>query len=233
MNKYQEKACEMLGLNLNSFGSAYSKALGKNTCILSIKDDSILVVDDRNYYSKDYALKLNIKDRDGVRIFVGGQWKKPEPIQEMDRNGRMWYGTIFEFNMDKKPEKIELSFPNDVVDPLVIDIKYDLTSKEEYDRIQNSPESLRRKMAVQVKKGDALLNVLWQPAKENAVAFTRIDLYAGSAQNRMLMGKFKVDGEMFFKSIAGLTPGKYCIQVVQFDKDGKELVASDFIEASI
>ena len=67
-----------------------------------------------------------------------------------------------------------------------------------------------------------LVNVYFQPCTDEC-AKTVIELYSQG----MLLGKFNVEEGLFFKSITGLAYGSYEIKVIQYDKNGKELFASD------
>ena len=103
-------------------------------------------------------------------------------------------------------------------------------TEKEYWEVQNSPETLRKKMEVSFRTADDLVNIYWKHAKENVVALVRIDLYMKNGDSRQLMGKYKESDEIFFKSIGGLAYGKYCFQLFQFDKDNKEIASTDFID---
>ena len=62
---------------------------------------------------------------------------------------------------------------------------------------------------------------------KKAVASTQITLFDDMVQ---LMGKFKVDEGMFYKSITNLAYGKYFYKAQQLDKENNVIVETDFVE---
>lgn len=62
------------------------------------------------------------------------------------------------------------------------------------------------------------------------VALTKISLFDNDKQ---LMGVFKVEEGMFYKSITDLAFGKYFYMVHQYDKAGNLIVETDYIEFSL
>lgn len=231
MNKYQAKAFEMLGMNIFEMGSVYSKRTGKPTSHIAIGgNDSIHISDDGDIHSKEYVLYLRVGKEVVVEARYDGKWTAYENGDHVDPEKVSFRGVVIDLNLDHRPDCIRLSVPNGAVDPLVVPIVWNVITQEEFDRIQNSPETLRRKMEVTFRTGQSLVNIYWKHAKENLVASVRIDLYMEQGGNtRQLMGKYKVTDEVFFKSIEGLAYGKYSFQLFQFDKDGNEIASTDFI----
>lgn len=236
MNKYQLKALNFLGIDPENIGKTISLKTGRVTKGLHIADDQIVVFDDRDINSKKYLLRLLVGMHVKVELGFGSKWVKYENANhQYEENGRSenFNGVEAEINLDKRPDKLKLILPNSVCEDIIINIKYDVISEEEYWRIQNSPETLRKNMAVTYRTGENLVNIYWKHAKENVVTLVRIDLYMGSPDSCQLMGKYKVSDEVFFKAIDGLAYGKYCFKVLQFDKDNNEIASTDFIEFSI
>lgn len=106
-------------------------------------------------------------------------------------------------------------------------------SEEEYWKVQNSPETLSKNVDVIFRTGESLVNIYWKHAKENIVALVRIDLYMCDKSDSKLMGKYKENDEVFYKSITGLAYGDYCFKLFQFDKDNNEIASTDYIYFSI
>ena len=229
MNKYQLKALSLLGVEPENIGKTISLKTGTVTKGLHIVDDAITVFDDRDINSKDYAIRLFTGSVIKVEFSFKGNWVSQSVTDVPYDNQRTAAGIEAKFNLDNKPEKIKLIIPGHICDDIVLDIKYDLITEEEYWKIQNSPEVLRNKMEVSYRTGENLVNIYWKHAKENVVALVRIDLYMGDPSSCQLMGKYKVNDEVFFKSIEGLAYGKYCFKVIQFDKDNNEIASTDFI----
>jgi hypothetical protein len=236
MNKYQLTALNFLGIDPKNFGKTISLKTGRATKGLHIVDDSIIVFDDRDINSKEYELRLFVGLYAKIELFVGGKWVAFEnKNHQYQENGKTenFNGVVAPINLDKRPNKLKIIVPNKVCEDIIVEIKYDVISEEEYWKIQNSPETLRNNMSVTYRTGDNLVNIYWKHAKENIVTLVRIDLYMGTPSSCQLMGKYKVSDEVFFKAIDGLAYGKYCFKVLQFDKDNNEIASTDFIEFSI
>lgn len=237
MNKYQLKALEYLHVLPEEFGHVVSDKTGRKNNTLRIDENNAVVVcGDRDIFSKDYSLRLFVGLYVKVEVLINGKWVSCENAnhQYTEKNTQQNFnGVLVSFNLDKRPEKIKLIIPNKVCDDIVLDVNYDLMSEEEYWRVQNSPETLRNNMAVSFRTGENLVNIYWKHAKENVVTLVRIDLYMGTPASCQLMGKYKVNDEVFFKSIDGLAFGKYCFKIFQFDKDNNEIASTDFIEFSL
>lgn len=244
MNKYQEKALALAGVHLSEFGETVSNKTNLITKRLQVENDSVLVFGDRDIYSKDYTLRLRTNNVVKVELLIEDKWVALETsnfkyeVSEFDgRTTRMveknYNGAQAVINLDKRPEKIKLILPGNVCDDVIIDVKYDLMTEEEYWKVQNSPETLRKNMEVTYRTGEDLVNIYWKHAKENVVALVRIDLFMGDQNDPQLMGKYKENDEVFFKSITGLAYGKYCFKLYQFDKDNNEIASTDYISFSI
>lgn len=237
MNKYQTKALEFLGVNPSEFGKTISAKTSSATKGLHIENDSILVFADRDIYSKDYTLQFLVGRYVKIELQFGNKWVSQETTEyefEVRQNNcvskQRFIGVESKINLDNRPSKLKLIIPGGVCDDIILDIKYDIMSEEEYWKVQNSPETLRKKMEVSFRTADDLVNIYWKHAKENVVALVRIDLYMRNGDSKQLMGKYKENDEIFFKSIGGLAYGKYCFQLFQFDKDNKEIASTDFID---
>ena len=244
MNRYQEKALDLANIDISEFGEVVSKKTNDRTSRLSINNDSILIYGDRDIYSKDYILKLFIGKIANVELFVENEWVPQEKsefeLKNVKTDGgntsifkQSFYGIQTSFNLDNRPEKIKIVIPGNVCDDIIININYDLMSEEEYLEVQNSPQTLRKNMDVTIRTGDNLVNIYWKHAKENIIALVRIDLYVGNTNNPQLMGKYKENDEVFFKSITGLAYGNYCFKLYQFDKDNNEIASTDYISFTL
>ena len=236
MNKYQLKALTLFGVKPENFGRVISKKTGSLTNTLAIKDDSITIRGDRDIFSKDYSVRLYLSDYIKVYLLTDGKWMPLEAsvFSAMDKLeeegiGKQIKGVVFDVNLDSKPTKLKLVPPGEVVDDVVLEVKYDLMSEEDYWAMMNSPEMLRKNMNVTFRTGENLVNIYWKHAKENLVASVRIDLYLKSGDDRQLMGKYKATDEVFFKSIDGLAYGSYVFELFQFDKEGNEVASSGLI----
>ena len=74
-----------------------------------------------------------------------------------------------------------------------------------------------------------LITIKFSNANDN-VAYTKISLIDN---NKQLMGIFKVDEGMFYKSITDLAFGRYFYKVQQFDEFANLIVETDYIEFAL
>ena len=74
-----------------------------------------------------------------------------------------------------------------------------------------------------------MVNIKFQYCNDN-VSYTKISLYD---DNKQLMGTFKVDAGMFYKSITNLAYGKYFYKVAQYDINNELILETDFISFSL
>lgn len=244
MNKYQKVALTPF-IFRNEFGLTISDKTSLITKRFTIENDAILIYADRDIFSKNYTVLLLVRKSLRVQVLFDKDWIELErkTVSYIDDKSETntkavgcenkevkISGAEFKINLDNKPTKVKLIPPGHVVEDIILDIKYDEMSEEEYWAVQNSPAVLREKMGVTFRTGDDLVNVYWKHAKQNDVAMVRVDLYMGCPDNAQLMAKYKVSDEVFFKSITGLAYGEYCFKVYQFDKDDNEIVSTDFIK---
>ena len=74
--------------------------------------------------------------------------------------------------------------------------------------------------------GQDLITIKFQNCNDD-VCSTKITLFDDKKQ---IMGVFKVDEGMFYKSITNLAYDKYFYKIAQYDKNNSLLVKSDFVE---
>ena len=93
---------------------------------------------------------------------------------------------------------------------------------------QERKDNLLETASIKVATGVDLVNVYFQPCCDN-YARTEIVLY----KDDIMLAKYKVDEETFFKSISGLAYGKYEFILKQFDDKGNIILETDKISFSI
>ena len=81
---------------------------------------------------------------------------------------------------------------------------------------------------IKVSTGADLVNIYFQPCCDN-YACTEIALY----KENMMLAKYKVEEDVFFKSINGLAYGKYSFILKQYDKDNAIILETGHIEFTI
>ena len=105
-----------------------------------------------------------------------------------------------------------------VIDPIEIELKFIESDKKIFDDIQKI-----EKASVKVSTGDSLVNVYYQPCSDD---YKRTEVILYNSDN-MLMAKYKVEEEMFFKAITGLAYGRYSLLVRQYDANDKLIFESE------
>lgn len=151
-------------------------------------------------------------------------------------------------------ESLKIVFKNNLVDDIIIPLVYKLADKNAYYARMNEERraELLKNANIKISTGADLVNIYFQPC-DTAYKRTVIELYkaTGKYETRhissgviipgvkypsakllggtidMLIGQFKVEEGMFFRSIAGLAYGVYAIKLIQFDENDKELLKSD------
>ena len=138
------------------------------------------------------------------------------------------YKIIIDFN--ERIEKIKLSFVNNLADDYIITINYQEADKEKYyaKKEQERKDNLFKTANIKVSTGADLVNIYFQPCCDS-YARTEITLY----KDNMMLAKYKVDEETFFKSIGGLAYGKYEFILKQFDNKGNIILETDKISFSL
>lgn len=190
------------------------------------KTNSITIKQDEDINITQYILILYGKANrydvlSKVSVYKNKQWEEIE----LSRKG---YRIIIDFN--DRTEKIKLSFVNNLADDYILDIKYLEADKEKYcaKQAQHKKDSLLKTANVKYSTGADLVNIYFQPCCDDYV-HTEITLY----KDNMMLAKYKVDEEIFFKSINGLAYGKYEFILKQFDKDNNIILETDKISFSL
>ena len=157
----------------------------------------------------------------GVYVYKKKQWEQVN----LEEKG---YKMIIDFN--ERIEKIKLSFVNNLADDYIITINYQEADKEKYyaKKEQERKDNLFKTANIKVSTGADLVNIYFQPCCDS-YARTEITLY----KDNMMLAKYKVDEETFFKSIGGLAYGKYEFILKQFDNKGNIILETDKIGFSL
>ena len=132
---------------------------------------------------------------------------------------------VINFDFRNLINKLELHFNFDVVEPLVINI---VTKIFEPVQVDNKEEFLKQ-LKFSHSCGQDLITIKFQNCNDD-VCITKISLYD---DNKQIMGVFKVDEGMFYKSITNLAYNKYFYKIAQYNKDNNLIVESDFVEFQI
>lgn len=129
-------------------------------------------------------------------------------------------------DFDKQAKQIKISFPDGLAEPLTLKLCFVETDHSIYDsKVQ---AEINQKICPEHKTGTDLVNIYWNLVSDE-VKTTQINLYFVSNNTERLISKFKESGAMF-KSVTGLAFGIYRYEIIEFDKNGKEIARTQKIE---
>jgi len=248
MDKYQVYALRNAGYGVwkdEKFDndSRMDKTVSKSSwsCILDT-DNKIVINQDENYNITKYYVRFLATVE---KVVVGDKVYSLQPSE----NPKYKFVTVpVDFNNQIK--EMELHF-NGVIDPIKIPVQYIAIDKNIYDsKLENERQfNLATKANIKVSTGEALVNIYFQPCKDN-YAKTVIELYLAvgkyppaptvmgrgmkyrpallSATPGQMIGKYNVEEGMMFKSITGLAKGAYGFKLSQYDNEGNLLFTTDY-----
>ena len=138
------------------------------------------------------------------------------------------YKIIADF--DDRIDAIKFSFVNKIADDYILSVTYTEADKEQYyaKLEQERKDKLLTTAEIKVSTGADLVNIYFQPCSED-YAHTEIILYKDS----MMLAKYKVAEEAFFKSISGLAYGKYEFILKQFNNKNECILETNKINFSL
>ena len=222
MDKYQKVLLES-----NDKNSFY--------CCVSIKDgggspstkfdyntDVFTLTQDEDIFSTKYALVIKTNSNiETCTIFVNGEW------QSASRKGAAF---AIGLDFEKRVEKVKLTFADNIVDDYIFSIQYVEADKDLYYQKQEAERKANLLAAAQIKHSTSsdLINIYFQPCCDEYCK-TEITLY----KDNMMLAKYRVDEECFFKAIIGLAYGTYAYVIKQFDKKDNLLLETEYIEFSL
>lgn len=226
MNKYQKYLIENSSLSIEF--SVCEEEKRKN-CYL---DEKIVVTQDEDITKIKYNLYL--EGRYIVKAFSVKNKKetllKTKEYKTTGKCGRVHQYFLCEVNFEDKIDGIKISFLDGLADDLFIPIVFVDADKEKYyaKKEQDRKDNLLKTASIKTATGADLVNIYFQPCCDS-YARTEITLY----KENMMLAKYKVDEETFFKSINGLAYGKYSFILKQFDKNNNVFLETNHIEFSI
>lgn len=235
MDKYQKYILEKLGIGSNFIFHRCCPVL-ENKLVnegviqygeFNIDNDSFTIKQDEDINLIEYAFVLvnKIDIFSNISIYKNNEWRDVELTIE---NNIPTYKIIVNFN--DRTEKIKFAFKNQLADEYIITLNYQEADKEKYyaKKEQERKDNLFKMANIKVSTGVDLVNIYFQPCCVE-YKYTEIALY----KENMLLAKYKVDEETFFKSIGGLAFGTYEFILKQFDKKNNIILETDKISFSI
>lgn len=209
MDKYQSKLLERnKQLTLES-----SQGNGQ----VELTDSEIVLTQNENYNVKKYQL-----------IIVN------DAVETIQLDGKTIQGNESfkaDIDFDNKLKKIIISFKNGFANPCEFNVRFIEADKTAYDQkvaAQNNAECLAN-MNATCKTGLDLVNIYWNKASEKYV-YTKIALYVyveNQKSEYLFMQEYKVDDDVFYKSVTGLAIGDYKVKVSQFDSNNNLIVSTE------
>lgn len=209
MDKYQSKLLERnKQLTLES-----SQGNGQ----VELTDSEIVLTQNENYNVKKYQL-----------IIVN------DAVETIQLDGKTIQGNESfkaDIDFDNKLKKIIISFKNGFANPCEFNVRFIEADKTAYDQkvaAQNNAECLAN-MNATCKTGLDLVNIYWNKASEK-YAYTKIALYVyveNQKSEYLFMQEYKVDDDVFYKSVTGLAIGDYKVKVSQFDSNNNLIVSTE------
>ena len=244
MNKYQKFILDKTLCFVSKDMTAGSKAYFNN---FINKDGEFEVKQDENYNIKQHFIVLS-----GLTVsFVELDGVKYESTNFENHTLFDKKMIAIPVDFDKPAKELKLYFIDNFADALSIKLKFVAADKGLYDaKMHDALIKERTKTAnIKVSTGADLVNIYFQPCCEEyektiielylaegifqkrpshsgvAVNYGPPKLIGGNIGN--LIGKFKTEEGMLYKSITGLAKGCYAIRLVQLSKDDVEILKTD------
>ena len=215
MNKYQKYFLkEDAYIDCFALGSDINCSLDR-----TLENGVVRIKQNEDISIKEYTLA----SRYPFDYLCENEWRKSSKMEN-----RVWQ--IAKFDWTVPIEKVRFLVDNEFVEALEINIEYEFADVEAYNKKQEQKRKndLIEKASIKHSTGADLVNIYFQPCSSDYIR-TEITLY----RDGLMLAKYKVDEESFFKSIGGLAYGTYSFVVKQFDKNDNLLLETEHIEFTV
>ena len=215
MNKYQKYFLkEDAYIDCFALGSDINCSLDR-----TLENGVVRIKQNEDISIKEYTLA----SRYPFDYLCENEWRKSSKMEN-----RVWQ--IAKFDWSVPIEKVRFLVDNEFVEALEINIEYEFADVEAYNKKQEQKRKndLIEKASIKHSTGADLVNIYFQPCSSDYIR-TEIALY----RDGLMLSKYKVDEESFFKSIGGLAYGTYSFIVKQFDKSDNLLLETEHIEFTV
>ena len=215
MNKYQKYFLkEDAYIDCFALGSDINCSLDR-----TLENGVVRIKQNEDISIKEYTLA----SRYPFDYLCENEWRKSSKMEN-----RVWQ--IAKFDWAVPIEKVRFLVDNEFVEALEINIEYEFADVEAYNKKQEQKRKndLIEKASIKHSTGADLVNIYFQPCSSDYIR-TEIALY----RDGLMLSKYKVDEESFFKSIGGLAYGTYSFVVKQFDKNDNLLLETEHIEFTV
>ena len=221
MDKYQKVLLETEKTSV--FFTCTSK---KNSLVLNggfnYDEDTYTLTQEEDIFSTKYEFVVKTNPNiETCTFLINGEW------QSASRKDSAFF---IELDFENRVEKVKLTFADNIVDDYIFSVQYVESDKDLYYQKQEEEQKAKLLSAAQIKHstGADLVNIYFQPCCVQ-YAKTEIVLY----KDTMMLAKYKVEEETFFKSISGLAPGTYSYVIKQYDKKDDLLMETEHFEFRI
>ena len=215
MNKYQKYFLkEDAYIDCFGLGSDINCSLDR-----TLENGVVRIKQNEDISIKEYTLA----SRYPFDYLCENEWRKSSKMEN-----RVWQ--IAKFDWAVPIEKVRFLVDNEFVEALEINIEYEFADVEAYNKKQEQKRKndLIEKASIKHSTGADLVNIYFQPCSSDYIR-TEIALY----RDGLMLAKYKVDEESFFKSIGGLAYGTYSFIVKQFDRNDNLLLETEHIEFTL
>ena len=215
MNKYQKYFLkEDAYIDCFALGSDINCSLDR-----TLENGVVRIKQNEDISIKEYTLA----SRYPFDYLCENEWRKSSKMEN-----RVWQ--IAKFDWAVPIEKVRFLVDNEFVEALEINIEYEFADVEAYNKKQEQKRKndLIEKASIKHSTGADLVNIYFQPCSSDYIR-TEIALY----RDGLMLSKYKVDEESFFKSIGGLAYGTYSFIVKQFDRNDNLLLETEHIEFTL
>lgn len=210
-----EKIDNVLDVDIGQLGKFWKFIDGVS--YLQLSEDKIIIQQNKN--QKSACLVPLLKGVEKIVVYFKNGQKEIETHKSIFKNVDV---CVIDFDFCNEIKKLELHFNYEIVESLVIEVETKLYQEPIIDKTSE----LLQKLNIKHSCGTDLVTIKFANSTEN-VALTKISLFDSEKQ---LMGVFKVEDGMFYKSITDLAFGKYFYKVAQYDKIGNLIIETDFFE---
>ena len=237
MNKYQEFFTKQLEFclfdNIENYGGRKQ---------VEIVDDSLVVKQFDDITITKYLLVIASRDCTydafDIEVKESTKWEKAK-LAQYKKNGESAYKIELDFN--KQIKAIKITSKDGMFDDIELNVKFVEADKEAYyarkaeEKAKADAEAQKEindKIQPITKKGQDLVNIYWNLVNDK-VKSVEICLYLNHETGLRLIGKYKENSEITFKSITGLAYGSYLYEIRELDEKGNEIANSGKIEFAL
>jgi hypothetical protein len=221
MNKYQRAILENQDVKV-----FYTCSSIKNSAVLAAgfdyDNDTYALTQEEDIFSTTYEFVVKANPNiESCEYYCNGAWCAVEK-----KAGNF----VVMLDFEKRVEKVKFTFADNLADDYIFMVNYTEADKDLYYKKQADNRRNTYIAAAQIKHstGADLVNIYFQPCSSDYIR-TEIALY----RDGLMLAKYKVDEESFFKSIGGLAYGTYSVIVKQFDRNDNLLLETEHIEFTL